>query len=53
MRYLIALTFLIAFVCSDDRLITVPGYPDDFKPHVYAGYLNTSSDMRYLHYILM
>lgn len=38
---------------GDDRLVVPPGYPNTYLPDVFAGYLNTSSPLRKLHYIFM
>lgn len=53
MKAIIALLLILIVNCEDRLLTPPPGYPTDYKPRVYAGYLNTSSSLRYLHYILM
>ena len=50
---LVLVLVILSLSLADDRLLQVPGYPISYKPNVYAGYLNTSSPSRYLHYILM
>ena len=38
---------------SDDRLDKIPGYPPSFSNRAFAGYLNTESDLRQLHYVFL
>jgi hypothetical protein len=44
---------LVAAEPADDLVKSVPGYTTDFKNRVFAGYLNTESSKRSLHYIFM
>jgi hypothetical protein len=53
MKAIITLLLLAIIAFTDDRLLQVPGYPDTDKTRVFAGYLNTSSPLRSLHYILV
>lgn len=49
----IALLLLLGCFSQTDRLVVPPGYPKTYLPDVFAGYLNTSSPLRQLHYIFM
>lgn len=50
------LTFTLLIIIQNavptDKM-KVPGYDDSFEPAVYAGYLNTSSASRKLHYVFI
>lgn len=52
--YWLALLTLV-FCSPPQDLITegIPGYPLDFKPRAFAGYLSTSSNSRKLHYVFI
>ena len=52
----ITLIFIIHFTSTaptDDQIVNLPGYPDDFNARIYAGYLKTSSSLRKLHYVFI
>ena len=38
---------------SDDSIIKIPGYPKEFTNRAFAGYLETESNLRSLHYIFV
>jgi hypothetical protein len=54
--YMISFVLIGLLVCcglGDDRLVVPPGYLNTYLSDVLAGYLNTSSVLRRLHYIFM
>jgi serine carboxypeptidase-like clade 1 len=38
---------------QDDKLSQIPGYPSTFRNRAFAGYLNTDSNDRKLHYVFL
>lgn len=53
---LLIIIILIIAIHSDpteDKLSQIPGYPSSFANRAYAGYLNTDSESRKLHYIFL
>ena len=60
MRYAITVLIVMSTIAgvavgepADDKITSIPGYPQTFTNRAFGGYLQTSSDKRLLHYIFI